>query len=135
MPESPDIDQIAPELLSRLPGIQAIYLFGSRANGAPHAGSDLDIAVLADVGHAEVALWETAQALASRLGVDVDLVDLGAVSTVMQMQIINGTRRLYCRNEQRCEEFEDRVFSAYARLNEERAEILRDIENRGNVHG
>jgi hypothetical protein len=39
-------------------------------------------------------IWETAQHLASRIGMDVDLVNLGKASIVMQMQVVSGGRRL-----------------------------------------
>jgi len=122
-------------LLDHLPEIQAIYLFGSRVEGKTHPESDLDLAVLVDGDLPPIRLWETAQHLASHLGMDVDLVNLGKVSTVMQMQVINAGKRLYCRNEKACGEFEDLVFSSYVRLNEERAEILRDVARRGTIHG
>lgn len=36
----------AEALAAALPGVEAVYLFGSRARGQVHAGSDVDIAVL-----------------------------------------------------------------------------------------
>ncbi len=123
------------QILAPYAEIQAIYLFGSHAEGTTHPGSDLDLAVLADNDVPQTRLWETAQQLASLIGMDVDLIDLGKASTVMQMQVIGSGKRLYCRDEKICGAFEDRIFSSYARLNEERAEILRDVARRGNIYG
>ncbi len=132
---APTVGQLIPILLDGIPETQAIYLFGSHARGQSHPDSDLDLAILAKTKLPASLLWETAQRLASHIGVDVDLVNLGEASTVMQMQIITADQRLYCKDERACGEFEDLVFSSYARLNEERAEILRDIAERGRVHG
>lgn len=130
-----DIDELAPEVLSYLPEIKALYVFGSRAKGEARPDSDLDLAVLVGTELPATKLWETAQRLASRIGMEVDLVNLGKASTVMQMQVINSGRRLYCADEQICGEFEDLVYSSYARLNEERAGILEDIAQRGRIYG
>jgi hypothetical protein len=44
------------------------------------------------------------------------------------MQIVEGGKRLYCRDQTACDAFEDFVFLDFARLNEERAGILEDIK-------
>ena len=112
-----------------------IYLFGSWDTEGARADSDIDLAVL-PVGPLDtVQRWELAQELAIQAGRDVDLVDLLAANTVMRAQVVAYGRRLYCADSSRCDEFEDRAFSAYAHLNEERREILRDIQQRGSVYG
>ncbi len=136
--ESPlalDREQLVTELTERLPRVLAIYLHGSRARKEANQASDLDLAVLSAAELPPLQVWETAQYLASQLGLDVDLLDLRKASTVMQMQVITRGERLYCRDKTACEEFEDLVFSQYAWLNEERAGILRDIAQRGSIHG
>jgi len=47
-------------LRNRLPGIQAIYLFGSTATGESHADSDVDLAVLGSVPFGATRLFELA---------------------------------------------------------------------------
>ena len=133
--ETPDLDTLIAELRRCFPDLQAVYLYGSMARGDAHSASDLDLAVLLPKELPTVRLWEIAQSLASRIGRDVDLLDLRKASTVMQMQVISDGRRLYCSDETLCGQFEDRVFSDYAWLNEERAGILGDIKKRGAVHG
>lgn len=122
-------------LRERLDGLVAVYLFGSRASGQETAGSDFDIAVLADKPLGTRQQFELAQALADRLGCDVDLIDLHSASTVLRSQIIGHGRALYLEPIPELEAFQDFVFSDYARLNEERAGILQDIESRGSIHG
>ena len=65
----------------------------------------------------------------------MDQVDLRSASTVMRAQVISTGERLYCANEPYCGEFEDRVYSEYAHLNEERQHILNDIRERGRIYG
>ena len=120
---------------SALPDVIAVYVFGSAVSGRTHPGSDIDLAVLADSPLDPERLWKLAQDIAGLAVREVDLVDLRRASTVMRMQIISGGRRLFCRDPAACDGFEDFVFSDFARLNEERAGILEDVERRGNVYG
>ena len=129
------LDKLIEHIRHELPGVIAIYLFGTW--GSPHQrkDSDIDLAVLSDARLEAVACWELAQRLAAEAGKDVDLVNLRTASTVLRAQVIAGGERLYCADENRCAEFEDFVFSDYARLNEERRGILEDIRHRGSVYG
>ena len=131
--EHPDI--LVETLRERIPSLLAVYLFGSASSGLTHPESDIDVAILAGRPLDPAALWETAQAVAQRLGRDLDLVDLDAASAVMRMQIVGNGTRLFCADRPRCEAFEDFVYSDFARLNEERAGILEDVARRKKVHG
>ena len=128
-------DALIDALRGALPDVVAIYVFGSAATGQEHPDSDLDMALLpagpVDAG----ALWELGQVLAGSAGRDVDLVDLRSASTVMRAQVIASGERVFCRDVTVCEQYEDFVFSSYARLNEDRGGILRDIQQRGTVYG
>lgn len=130
------IDTKITELLCRqLPDLVAIYRFGSTTTGHERADSDIDLAILPSHPLDTVQVWEIAQTLAQAVGRDVDLVDLLSASTVMRAQVISTGKRLYCARSAECERFEDYVYSSYARLNEERKEILDDIKQRGTVYG
>lgn len=128
----PDPVQI---IRNALPGVQAIYLFGSQSTGEQHIDSDIDIAILPKQALPETTIWALSQTLAQQYSRNVDLIDLRNASTVMRMQVISKGRRLFCANRIACELFEDFVFSDYARLNEEREGILEDIRQRGSVYG
>jgi predicted nucleotidyltransferase len=131
-----DINRLLEKLRVSLPDLIAVYLFGSQARDAGRPGSDIDLAVLRPEPLDAVACWNLAQELAALAGKDVDLIDLRGTSTVMRARIVAEGLRLYCANDTVCAEFEDHAFSAYARLNEERREILQDIRKRGYVaHG
>jgi uncharacterized protein len=66
---------------------------------------------------------------------DVDLVDLHSASTVMRMQILSTGTCLIAEGEGARRAFEMYAYSDYARLNEERREILKGITTRGLVYG
>ena len=113
----------------------AVYRFGSFGTEYERPGSDLDLVVYAGSSLPVVELWNVAQKLAAAVGRDVDIVDLATASTVMRSQVIRGGERVYCADELACETFENYMYSSYARLNEERREILQDILRRGSVYG
>jgi uncharacterized protein len=118
-----------------VPSLIALYRFGSQAKGLARPESDLDLAVLACNPIPAVRRFELAQELAIQLHRDVDLVDLRTASTVMRMQVISTGECLDAPNEPTRREFEMYVFSDYARLNEERREILKRISASGLVYG
>lgn len=121
-------------LLDRVRGVQAVYVFGSRAAGTAHAGSDLDLALLAARPLDPVARFDAQEALAAALGHDVDLVDLRAASTVLGAEVLRTARVLHDADPTARAFWETRALSAYALLNEERRGILDDVRRRGRVH-
>jgi predicted nucleotidyltransferase len=117
-----------------VPGLIALYRFGSQAKGTARPGSDVDLAALSRVTLSELCRFELAQELATQLHRDVDLVDLRSASTLMRMQVISTGECLFKVCDQLQGEFEDLVYSTYARLNEERREILNEVRTRGSVY-
>ncbi len=118
-----------------VPGLIALYRFGSQAKGTARPASDVDLAILSRVALSELRRFELAQELAIQLHRDVDLVDLRAASTVMRMQILSTGTCLTTEDEQARREFEMYAYSDYARLNEERREILKRVSASGLVYG
>jgi len=129
-----DLDYIKSFLIEELEA-ELIYLFGSYAVGKTRDDSDLDLAFLSSKEIDDYQRFLTAQKLASKLNIDIDLVDLAKASTVFKTQIIQGDL-LFAKNEQQKQQFELLTLKKYARLNEERKEIIEKIErgagNRGN---
>jgi len=114
------------QTLHSIGGLKLAYLFGSRAQGCSTSASDWDIAFLAQKPMAALDRWELAQALASELGADVDLIDLAEASTVMRMQVVTQGVRLYGKPYD-ADVFEMQVYSMYGRLQESREGILQDF--------
>ncbi|MBX3334540.1 MAG: nucleotidyltransferase domain-containing protein [Nitrospira sp.] len=118
-----------------VPSLIALYRFGSAQRGAVRPDSDIDLAILTQEALPELRRFELAQDLAIQLHRDVDLIDLRSASTVMRMQILSTGTCLAGQDEQARREFEMYAYSDYARLNEERREILKGIRKRGLVYG
>jgi len=113
-----------------------IILFGSYAKGYARPDSNVDIAFYKEGGMLtpyECFLY--AQELADRLNKDVDLIDLNHASTVFQAQIFATGIVMDIKNENALNVKRMLAYSLYAKLNEERAEILKNIAESGAVYG
>lgn len=129
-------DRVAVDLLAAaIPGLVAVYRFGSSATGTSLPGSDLDLAILGGGPLDPVARFDLQEQLASALRTDVDLVDLRAASTVMASQVITNGVVLHETDVTARHLFESFVYGRYARLNEERRAILERIAREGTVYG
>lgn len=118
-----------------VPGLIALYQFGSQAKGTARPASDIDLAILSREPMPNLRRFELAQELATQLHCDVDLVDLRTASAVMKMQVLSTGACLDSQDESARREFEMYAYSDYARLNEERREIVKGITKRGLVYG
>ncbi len=127
-------DALVTALREELPDLQAIYLFGSRGRGEEHAGSDVDVAVLGPRPIDPVGRWELQERLAVLVHAPVDLVDLRAASTVMRVQVLDGSTLLFEADAPARALFEATALGAYARLEEERRGILDDVHRTGHVY-
>ncbi|XCN72412.1 MAG: nucleotidyltransferase domain-containing protein [Candidatus Electrothrix aestuarii] len=118
-------------ILQHYPTVQAIYLFGSMANGEEWPDSDADLGLLLPIAEAKkkvsLLLSPCAFELAELLGRDVDLLNLRQASTVIQHQVVSYGKLLYVGDEYAQGEFEMYTLSLYQKLNEERAAILEDF--------
>jgi uncharacterized protein len=111
-----------------------IYLFGSEAQQQARQDSDIDLAFLSERTLSHYERFMIAGELAAILNCDVDLVDLKEATTVFQAQVVGKGKVLYCADDDKKAQFEMKVFKEYAKLNEERAEILERIRKRGAVY-
>lgn len=118
-----------------IPDLTALYRFGSQAKGGTRPDSDVDLAVLTGNPIPALRRFELAQELAVHLHCDVDLVDLRTATTVMRMQVVSTGECLDSPNGPARREFEMYVYSDYARLNEERREILDRVRASGVIYG
>lgn len=121
-------------LRERLPGLLGAWLFGTWGTEHERPESDIDLAVLAErplTFEERLAALESLGQVTDR---EVDLVDLTRNDAIIRAQAIAYGRRVYCRDPDRCDRFEDFVYADYARLNEERRAILAQIAARGRIH-
>ena len=118
-----------------LPGVRRVYLFGSRAVGEERPDSDLDLAVVLDGPADPVSLWMAGEDIASRLDVDVDLIDLLTADTVLKHQIVTTGKRLFAADPMDAERYEIFILNDMMYLNEIRAPLIADMKRRGSVYG
>ncbi|MBN1901312.1 nucleotidyltransferase domain-containing protein, partial [Candidatus Sumerlaeota bacterium] len=73
-------------------------------------------------------------ALMKATGRTVDIVDIRAVSTVFQMEIIRTGRLIYRSDSEAVLEFESQILSQYQKLNEERLLIIQSFQKTGRAY-
>ena len=112
-----------------------LILFGSSVKGYFREDSDIDVAFISAKEVKSYDLYLLAQALVLEVGREVDLVDFRQASTVFQAQILGLGQVIYTNDPKKLAELQIRTLKEYALLNEERAEILRNISARGSVYG
>jgi len=123
---------------SALPDIQAIYLFGSFADGSHHKDSDIDIAVL--LPHLSAQQLDYLSFLSLQLDLEqqlqrrVDLINLRQVSTVLQKEVITTGNLLITYKQYASDEFEMLTLSFYQKLNAERKELLDEFWSTGKAY-
>ena len=127
--------QLSELLLREIPDLLVAYRFGSTVTGATHAGSDVDLAVLAPRPLEGERRFEIAGKLEAELRRGVDLVDLRAAPTVLRMQVMTTGTVIVVQDERARTEFENLTFSQYVRLNEERRAIVEQVLRERSVHG
>ncbi|MEE8122235.1 MAG: nucleotidyltransferase domain-containing protein [Anaerolineales bacterium] len=132
-----ETDVIVCTVMAHYPAAQAIYIFGTYGTADERADSDVDIAVLLPPQQAKTAgllvLSDLRFKLEASLNKEVDLINIRRVPTVLQKEIITADRRIYCADEYAADEFEMLTLSYYQRLNEERAEIIKDALASGRI--
>lgn len=121
-------------ILHAMPGLLAIYVFGSTAQGLATDDSDLDLAVLGTEPVPPVRLYELARTMESVLGVDVDLVDLLTASTVLKKEVTAGGRAIHCGDGDAVLDFEARTLSEYGRYREGMESLLQAVKDTGKAY-
>lgn len=112
-----------------------IIVFGSYAKGSTHHDSDIDIAFYADDAQLNTYdLFIIAQELADNLKIEVDLVDLQTASTVFKAQIYTTGVVIYSTDDTLLQKKQMTALSMYAKLNEERQDILKKIDVSGCIY-
>jgi uncharacterized protein YutE (UPF0331/DUF86 family)/predicted nucleotidyltransferase len=89
------IDPRLKKVFQSYPAIQAVYLFGSRATGKTHPGSDLDIAIVPGDNGVRNQKLNILTDLA-RLGIDnIDLVFLDTEDLVLKYEAVKHNHLIY----------------------------------------
>jgi predicted nucleotidyltransferase len=114
-------------LRTGIPGLQALWLFGSRAGEECRPDSDWDLAFLAGLRLDSWTCLDLRARLSVATGAEVDLVDLRTASTVLAIEVLRADRLLLDLDPFVRESFEMRTLTRYQDLNEARKGILEDL--------
>jgi predicted nucleotidyltransferase len=117
-------------LKDHIPGIIAIYIFGSMADNSATQESDIDIAFLTFQKISAVEKWKIQEELASNLNQDVDLIDLKDATTILRTEVVEKGKLIFSGDSYQVNHFEMITYSMYADLNESRQDILTDYKEK-----
>ncbi|WP_269516137.1 type VII toxin-antitoxin system MntA family adenylyltransferase antitoxin [Brevundimonas subvibrioides] len=126
-------DAAVPILERLIPGLAAVYVFGSAARGDARADSDLDLAFISDAVVRPMVRHEARLAVEAMLKIDVDLVDLMTASPILGRQVLLEGRRLATLKPITADLAEIRLMRDYEDLKTRRRGIEADIVARGRV--
>lgn len=118
-------------LVERLPKVWAVYVHGSFALGDARLDSDLDLAVLLPPGETLEQPWELAAKLATRVGRDVDLVDLRQASDILRIQVLKHGHVLYNARPAEVLEWEAQAMTRYGHYRREVAGLIEQFRKTG----
>jgi predicted nucleotidyltransferase len=120
MANSREIPQVLDDLVQNLAAwavgqaaIDALYLFGSQAEGRARAHSDVDIAVLTGRDVAKEHLWRLEDRWAAAWPGQIDLHVLNLAPIPAQFEVITRGQRLWQRSLERVAEYESWVRRRY----------------------
>lgn len=117
------------------PDTQALYIFGSYADGTAGAMSDVDLAVRTSEPMSSMEVYELRQELAAQLNQDVDLIDLREAAHLVCNEVVQKGERLFRAPEFDVDRYELLVISRFLDFQEGTRELRADIQKRGFVHG
>lgn len=125
------------EFFEPLPGVVAVYLFGSHARDRATAASDVDVAVLFE--HQKIpdgqTLLDLQEALAGRLRVpSADLIVMNRINPILKYQIFRHGVIVLKKNMKQLNAFRVRSLTDYADIKRMRAPIERALL-KGQIHG
>lgn len=135
MPAEARDREIVATLSTLLPSLQAVYRYGSVGTAYERPESDIDLAIMAARPLDAETLLQLAGVLGGLTGKDIDLHDMRRLPVTLRVRIVTEGIRLFAADRAASEEYDSRVLSDYARLNEARRGILQDIRVRGQIYG
>ncbi|MFF2178986.1 nucleotidyltransferase domain-containing protein [Lysinibacillus sp. NPDC058147] len=130
-----DWQKVVVEKLASAVNPAFVIVFGSYARDLTREDSDLDIAYFADKPLSGYERFLLAGEIAQACNIDVDLVDMKTVDTVFAAQIYSSGMVIDCQDENTFVKERMKALSMYVTLNEQRAGILKAIEERGSIYG
>lgn len=121
-------EKIIKYLRENIESLQAVYLYGSVAQGVSTNASDMDIAIYADKLISNLERWEIQSELSVLLNEDIDLLDLKSTSDVMRFQVVSKGKIIWKSTLFLVDEYENLIYSMYLKLNDDRSENIKHIK-------
>lgn len=128
-------DAVATSVQASALPVLAVYVHGSWGTADQREDSDLDLGILAE----RPLRWDDLAGLAATIArrfeeaPEVDLADLLQTDAVFTALVVTTGDRIFARPAA-ADRFEIKALAEYARLNEERRDLLADILRRGTIH-
>lgn len=94
LPRHDILAHVAAAIRRAIPGVMAIYVYGSAARGDDRSDSDVDIAVLLPPGQRLANRLMLIAELHDVTGRSVDVVDLRQVGTFLRMEVLRDGRQI-----------------------------------------
>jgi predicted nucleotidyltransferase len=107
------VERALQDSLNRWEEVRAAWLFGSVAEGREGPMSDVDVAVLGCASFSLDQLGRLAAELSSAVGSNCDVVVVERASPVLGMEIVRSGRRVFCRNNDAADRWEDFALRRY----------------------
>jgi uncharacterized protein len=110
-----------------IPGVIAVYAYGSVARGDDHPDSDIDLGVLLTPDCKLDNILATLASVQDELGRDVDIVDLRRCGNVLRKEVLSDGTLLYAADEAAALAWEAEALSEYAAHRLEIRDILKQF--------
>lgn len=127
----PSFEPVREAVRACLPDVRAIYVHGSQARGGPRPDSDIDVAVLLPPARSIVDPLGLRAALSTRLGREVDVVDLASASDVLRAEVLRHGIRIHADDADAILGWEAEALTRHARYREETADIREQFRRTG----
>lgn len=118
--------------LQGMPNLACAYVHGSFGTEMFRADSDVDIGLLffPKTTPSRLQLMDHASQLEVRIGHPVHFGVMNSRNVVFVKEVVAKGRRVFCADATFCDTFVMHALSMYARLNEERSEVLKSYAAR-----
>lgn len=118
--------------LQGMPNLACAYVHGSFGTERFRADSDVDIGLLffPKTAPSRLQLMDHASQLEVRIGHPVHFGVMSSRNVVFVKEVVAKGRRIFCVDTTYCDTFVMHALSMYARLNEERSEVLKNYAAR-----
>ncbi len=128
----PDVTPLIRKLVTQVPDLKLVIVFGSFADGSQRHGSDIDLAFAAARPLKNRALYDLTLDLQTGCDRRVDLVDLANadLSIILKYEIVTSGKVVFEADNCSVSEHHARIFRDYQDFRYRRADLEQDLSDR-----